>query len=411
MRLTNASWFVPTVTAFGRKPESKRKGKSKSIGVVTALVVGVVAAGAVAGSAAAKRSAAKKAAGAQKKALSEQESILRRKLDPGALNRLAIQFDTERATNRRKLQEQQDPELAKLRDMGKQQLLEEFSRPESSRQSNQVANQLFQENIEQDPRLEALKDSIISKAQEDFDRGASLPAEFQAELVRSGIAAGAGSGIGVSRNQVGGVTSRLLGGAGIQLEAQRVAEAQQLANTAQNLTASRASILSSIFPTVKAAEDAKLARAGAAFQIGESTMPQAGLSGADAINLEVSRRNAQIAARGQRGVINAQNAIARGEANAAYIQAAGQAASAGIGAYGSLAGAGAAGAGAGATQPMGVSQAAFGTQQVPMVGSAYGGANIQMNPYTGQMVDLGMPGYRTPQQIALFNQIQSQYQY
>lgn len=379
------------------------------MGVVTALVVGVVAAGAVAGSAAAKRSAAKKAASAQIKALNEQEAILRRRLDPGALNRLAIQFDTERAANRRKLQEQQDPELARLRDLGKEQLLAEFSRPSESLQSTQVANQLFAENVEADPRLEALKDSIISRAQEDLDRGAQLPAEFQAELVRSGIATGAGSGIGVSRNQVGGVTSRLLGGAGIQLEAQRTAEAQQLANTAQNLTASRASILSSIFPTVKAAEDAKLARAGAAFQIGEASLPQVGLSGADAVNLEVARRNAQIAARGQRGIINAQNQIARGEANAAYIQAAGQAASAGIGAYGSLAGAGAGGLGATAQPNMGVSQAAFGTQQVPMVGSNFGGANLQINPLTGQLMDLGYPGYRTPQQQALFNQIAAQY--
>lgn len=367
----------------------------------------LVTAAVVAGSAAAKAAAAKKAAGAQKKALGEQEGILRRRLNPEALNRLSQQFDAERAINRRKAQELQDPELAKLRDMGKQQLLAEFSRPEASRQSNQVANQLFAENIQQDPRIEALKDSIISKAQEDFDRGAELPPEFQAELVRSGIATGAGSGIGVSRNQVGGVTSRLLGGAGIQLEAQRTAEAVQLTNAAQNLTASRASILSSIFPTVKAAEDAKLARAGAAFQIGESTLPQAGLSGADAVNLEVARRNAQVAARGQRGVINAQLATAQGNANAAYIQAAGGLATGAMGAYGAGAGA----AGAGASQPMGVSQAAFGQQTVPMVGSAYGGANIQLNPATGTYMDVGMPGYRTPQQIALYNQIQSQYQF
>lgn len=370
------------------------------MGIVTALVVGVVAAGAVAGSAAAKKSAANKAAGAQKKALSQQEAILRRNLDPGALNRLAQTMDRERLLSRRKLQEETDPELAELRQFGKAELLKEFQRPSESLQSTQLANRLFAENAEADPRMEALKDSIISRAQEDLDRGAELPAEFQAELVRSGLSTGAGSGIGVSRNQVGGVTSRLLGGAGIQLEAQRTAEAAGLANTAQNLTASRANILSSIFPTVKAAEDAKLARAAGAFQIGEATLPQSGLSGSDAVNLEVTRRNAQIAARGQRGVVNAQQAIAAGEANAAYIQAAGQAASAGIGAYGSLAGAGAAAGGGGISY-------------LPASSGGYGGVgmNYTYNPAVGNYAGLGLPGQRTPAQEALFLQIQNGYGY
>lgn len=371
------------------------------MGVVSSLLV--VTAVAAAGSAYAKSAAAKKAGAAQKKALGEQEAILRRNLDPGALNRLAQTMDRERALSRRKLQEETDPELAKLRQFGKEELLKEFQRPEESRQSTQVARQLFQENISEDPRMAALKDSIIAKAQDDLDKGAELPAEFQAELVRTGLSTGAGSGIGVSRNQVGGVTSRLLGGAGIQLEAQRTAEAQQLASTAQNLTTSRANILSGIFPTVKAVEDAKLARAGAAFQIGESTLPQSGLSGSDAVNLEVARRNAQVAARGQRGVINAQLATAQGAANAAYIQAAGSLASGAIGAYGAGALGGAGGAGAGS-----------GISYMPAGSGGYGGAagtNFSYIPQTGAYGDVGMPGQRTPQQQALFEAISRGYGY
>lgn len=374
------------------------------MGVVSSLLV--VTAVAAAGSAYAKSAAAKKAGAAQKRALNEQEGILRRRLDPGALNRLAQTMDRERALSRRKLQEETDPELAKLRQFGKDELLKEFQRPDESRQSTQLANRLFAENAEADPRMEALKSSIISRAQEDLDRGAELPSEFQAELVRTGLATGAGSGIGVSRNQVGGVTSRLLGGAGIQLEAQRTAEAQQLAGTAQNLTASRANILSSIFPTVKAVEDAKLQRASAAFQIGEATLPQSGLSGSDAVNLEVARRNAQIAARGQRGVINAQLATAQGAANAAYIQAAGSLASGAIGAYGAGAFGGAAGAGAGS--------AGSGISYMPAGSGGYGGAagtNFSYIPQTGAYGDVGMPGQRTPQQQALFDTISRGYGY
>lgn len=385
------------------------------------MVAAVVAGGA----AYLKGAAAKKAGAAQKKALDEQERILRNKLDPAALNRLAVTMDRERAINRRKLQEEQDPELAKLRQLGKDELLKEFSRDDNTRESTQVSQALFRENITADPRMEALKDSIINKAQADLDKGATLPAEYQAELVRSGLNVGAGAGVGVSRNAVGGVTSRLLGGAGIQLEAQRTAEAQSLIGTANALTTSRANILSSIFPTIKATEDAKLARAAGAFQIGESTLPQSGLSGSDAVNLEVSRRNAMIAARGKRGEVNAQLAIAQGNTNAAYLQAAGSLATGVIGAY-STPGTGAfgnqpttpqvGGGGGGIDARSQLNRDAFGKQSagiaprvevgtVPMVGSDFGGANIVYDPQTGQMVDIGQPGYRTPRQQALANRI------
>lgn len=359
------------------------------MGVITAIVAGVVVAGAAAAAAHSKKAAADKAAHAQKQAISKQEEILRRNLDPAALNRLAVTMDRERVLSRRKLQEETDPELANLRQYGKEELLKEFQRPSESLNSTKVGNQLFNENISEDPRMTALKDSIIAKAQDDLNKGATLPPEFQAELVRTGLSTGAGAGIGTSANQVGGVTSRLLGSAGIDLERQRTAEAQQLTNTAQNLTSSRASILSSIFPTVKAVEDAKIQRAGAAFQIGDATLPQSGLSGSDAVNLEVARRNAQIAAKGQRGVVNANQAIAAGNANAAYIQAAGSAVSGALGGIG-----GGAGGAAGITKAAG-----------PTV---TGGATIPT--YTGlQMQDTGIPGQRTPRQQALYDSINAGY--
>lgn len=389
------------------------------MGVITGLAI---AAAATAAAAYLKGQAAKKAGAAQKKALAEQEAILVKKLDPAALNRLAQTMDKERLLNRRKLQEETDPELAKLRQLGKEELLKEFSRDDNTRQSTQVANRLFQENAELDPRMEALKDSIINKAQADLDKGAELPAEYQAELVRSGLGVGAGAGVGVSRNQVGGVTSRLLGGAGIQLEAQRTAEAQSLIGTANALTTSRANILSSIFPTIKATEDAKIARAAGAFQLGESTIPQYGISGSDAVNLEVARQNALVAARGKKGEIKANLAIAAGNTNAAYAQAAGSLAGGVVGAYSSP-GTGAFGnqpttpqVGGGIDARTQLNQDAFGRQSagiaprvevgtVPMVGQNFGGANIVFDPATGQNVDIGMPGYRTPRQQALADRI------
>lgn len=372
------------------------------MGVITALAVTAIVAG---GSAYIKGQAAKKAGEAQKDALADQEKILRDKLDPAALNRLAQTMDRERAKNRQALQAEVDPELAKLRQLGKDELLAEFSRDDNTRQSTQTANQLFRENITADPRMEALKDSIINKAQADLDKGATLPPEYQAELVRSGLGIGAGAGVGTSRNQVGGVTSRLLGSAGIQLEAQRTAEAQSLIGTANALTTSRASILSSIFPTIKATEDAKLARAAGAFQIGESTLPQSGLSGSDAVNAEIARRNAQISAAGQRGVIGAQLATAAGNTNAAYLQAAGSVATGAVGAY-ATPGTGAFGNQAAAPigSAGGIIQASN-VGAVPMLGQQVGASNFVFDPQTGQMVDIGQPGYRTPRQQALADKI------
>jgi len=134
---------------------------------------------------------------------------LRRKLDPGALNRLAIQFDEERARNRLDLQKEIDPEIADLRQYSKEQLLKLARQPVESRQTSQVANQLFKENIAPDERMEKLKSSIIQRAQEDFDAGATLPPEFQAELVRSGLTTGAQAGIGTGERAIGGTTGRL----------------------------------------------------------------------------------------------------------------------------------------------------------------------------------------------------------
>lgn len=149
---------MPVVTGSERKLGcTKRKGKGNYIGVVTSLVV---VAAVAAGSAYLKGQAAKKAGAAQKDALKNQEAILQRKLDPAALNRLAITMDRERALNRRRLQEEIDPELAQLRQKGKEELLKEFGTPDASRQTTQLANQLFSENVPSDPRMEALKDTI-----------------------------------------------------------------------------------------------------------------------------------------------------------------------------------------------------------------------------------------------------------
>lgn len=186
------------------------------MGLATALIVGavVVAAGAVA-TASVQKHAADKAASAQKKAVSQQTRLVNKNMDPDRLNNLARRFDEDRAKRRLEFQKEIDPELAKLRELSKKQLLEGASVPKEQRQSNQLAKQLFEEVKQSDPRIEALKDSLITGAQKELAAGASLPPEFQAELMRAGLNQGSQAGIALDKNNVGGTQARLLGLAGV----------------------------------------------------------------------------------------------------------------------------------------------------------------------------------------------------
>lgn len=305
-----------------------------AIATSIAIAAGVVAAGAAASSIA-KKNALKRAASAQKRGIQQQDAILRKKLDPAALNRFAQQVDRERALNRIELQRDVDPEIAELREFSKKQLLEISQQDESAKQSTQVANQIFRENIEADPRMERLKDTIVARAQEDFDAGATLPPEFQAELVRAGIQTGAQAGVGTSGRTVGGVTSRLLGSAGIALQQQRAQEGVALASAADNLVRSRQQILSNIFPTVKVQEDAKYGRAVQNLGIAEGLLPEAGISGNAAIDIEIGRQKGFANLAAQRGQVRAGEAAARGEFTAGLIGAGTSLATAGLGAFGS----------------------------------------------------------------------------
>lgn len=306
------------------------------MGVATALVIAgaAVAAAGAAGAAFAKNEAAQKAAKAQQHALTGQKKILNEELSYSKVNQQAVAAERQRAKDRIALQEEIDPELAQMRQLGKQKLLEQAKLPGASQQSVQVANQLFGEFNKPDQGLEKLKDQIISRAQQDLSRGATLPPEYQAELVRAGISAGSQAGLKTVQSTIGGKVAQALGSAGINLEQQRTQEAAGLAGTANNLVQSRARLLESIFPTISTSEASQRQIAASTFGIGEQTLPQAGLTGQEAANLQINKGNTLMKIRGKRGAIAAQSALAQGEANAAYIKAGAGFASSALGAYG-----------------------------------------------------------------------------
>src|SRR6266498_1454021 len=176
------------------------------MGIATALVIAgaAVAAAGAAGSAYMKKEAADKAAHAQQVALKGQAKILDEELSYSKVNHQAIQAERQRAKERLALQEEIDPELAQLRKLGKQQLLAQVQQPEASRDSVRVAKQLFEENAQPNAGLEKLKDQIIGRAQEKLAQGATLPPEFQAELVRAGVSQGSQAGLKAAPSTIGG---------------------------------------------------------------------------------------------------------------------------------------------------------------------------------------------------------------
>lgn len=259
----------------------------------------------------AKRTA-KKAFQMQMKGLKKQEAILKETYDPARANEVSAKYDKQFTQRRLDLQREFDPELAKLREAGKKNLLAELERDDSSRQSTQVANQLFKENIQRDAAAERLKDKLFADAEAELKAGATLPPEFQAELVRSGISAATGSGFKVDQKSIGGPVASVLGSAGIALKQARQNQAMNLGNAAQGMVDARAKILSNIFPTVMTAEQTAAQRGAQAFAIGEATLPSGGLTGREALGLDIQGREGARNIRGQRLDLKAQNEITQG---------------------------------------------------------------------------------------------------
>lgn len=309
------------------------------MGVITAVAIGAAATAAAGAYAAVEtKKASDKASSAQKKAVTSQAKLLK-KLDPDVLNSLAQRIDKERAVNRLAFQKEIDPELAQLRELSKKQLLEGAMQDPSTKQSQKLADSLYNETKDEDPRMVALKNSLIDNAEQELAAGATLPPEFQAELVRAGLNTGAQSGVGFSRDTVGPGVSRLIGEAGIQLKAARQDQAMQLTGAAQELTNARVNILASVFPKLRDLETQKRNEEIANLSLAESLLPEVGLNGQDAVNAQIAKVKGQSALAQRRADIKGAQAMATAQFRGEMAGAAAGLVSSAAGAYGSYAGA------------------------------------------------------------------------
>ncbi len=304
------------------------------MGVAAAVCAAVVVAAGAAASAVVSKNAADKSATAQKKGVEQQNNLLKGNMNPRRLNELAKDFDKDRARNRLEFQKEIDPELAALRQKGKEQLLANANENPETRQSGLVAKELFNEVKEQDPRMEALKQSLIARAQQDLDKGAELPPTFQAELVRAGLNQGSQAGIALDKEGIGGGVAKALGLAGVQLEQSRAQEAAQLAGRAQDITNSRVNILSTVFPKLRDLESVNRQDALVNFQVGDNAIPEVGLTGKDAVNIQIAKTKAQGALLQKSADIKSQQAKDSGAYTSSLIGAGTSLVSGVLGAYG-----------------------------------------------------------------------------
>jgi hypothetical protein len=244
-------------------------------------------------------------------ALNRQRQFVFQNLDPSVIGPQATQADVNNAVNRLALQGQIDPNLLNSRyaaEAGISNQLGQVGQGNAAKISNIATNEATQNT----PGMETAKDTLVKQAQQELDAGATLPPDVQAELVkagleRSGMVTQSASGQGTG----GQILRTILGTAGLQLKQQRQQQATGLLSAAQNLTNSRASILSNLFPNLNSTQLNNLTATSNAFNTANSALPSAGLSGSDIANIWLAR-------------VGATNQLAQNAANAGAAGALGQ---------------------------------------------------------------------------------------
>jgi hypothetical protein len=235
------------------------------------------------------------------------------------LNDIAQRADTERAKGRIANQMEIDPELGRMRQLGKEQMLNLAGIDEGTKQSSQLADSLFNSTLNEDPQLAQLRQTMATQAQSELDAGAALPASYQGELVRAGLNRGSQAGIAMNKNSIGGPLATVLGAAGIQLQKQRQEAAMNLANASNSLYNSRINVLSSVFPKLRDLESQRRVEAAQNFQMADQAMPEYGLTGREMVNLEQSKNDKLNNLKMGKTNIQAQQQINKGEYTGAMI--------------------------------------------------------------------------------------------
>jgi hypothetical protein len=253
-------------------------------------IVAVVAGGLAIGGAVASGVSKAGAISAEKAGVNSQEG-----LNISQLNQLASDQDIAKYQADFQEQAKVDPTYAALRTQGGSAVLNALrsNADPNSLQNKSLAATAASVNTNVAPNQSMISD-LMAKAKEELAAGATLPPAFQAEMIRSGLAAGGAAGTGVAGEGATGVGVRtLLGSSGLQLEAQRQAQALALSGGAQSLEDTQRNALMELTQLSNNMNAAKAQLGGTGAALGLSTVPSIGLSGTQDVNMSIA--NTQLA--------------------------------------------------------------------------------------------------------------------
>lgn len=269
--------------------------------------------GAIAG-AAIQAQAQRDAMNMQIEALEKQRDFVFKNLDPSLINLQAQSADVQRAQNQLALQGIIDPSLLQTRYTAQEAIAQQLGQLTGGA-DEEVARAATAEAVAGVPRMAEARDRLIDAALSELDAGATLPRDVQAELVRTGLErAGQVSGAASAEGFGGNILRRLIGSAGLELQAQRQQRAAQLTQAAQDLEGKRQTILQNLFPSLAQTQLAKLGGAQSALAASAALAPEAGLSGQNIANLWLARVGAQNQLAQQIANVGAQGTLGLGSA-------------------------------------------------------------------------------------------------
>lgn len=225
------------------------------------------------------------------------------------LKTLASDTDIDRYKRQFETQAEVDPRYAQLRDKGAQGILDALNADRSGQTIADKSLATLSSDLDAEhPETQALIDKLVERANADLDAGATLPPEFQSELIRAGLEHAGGTGYSIDGRGAAGTNIRgLLGSEGLALKERREAEARTNVNAAEQLRARRASVLEGLATLDNNLRGAKVLRASGASQLGNATVPALGLTGADVTGISMSNTDLWNQKQMARGQIRAQN--------------------------------------------------------------------------------------------------------
>jgi len=298
--------------------------------------------------------------GGEDAALTAQAKALKalKAIDINEVSDLATQTDIEKFRTQLETLAKEDPQFGALRSQGAKELLAGISEDRVARETfgKEISDQL--EKLKAGgPEAESVIAGLVDRAQADLKAGATLPPEFQAELVRSGLASAGARGESIEgRGQAGVGVRRLIGSEGLALKERREDRATQNLNAADALRSNRASILGSLAELDNNLRAARGQRAFGAAQLGMAATPNIGISGTDAANLSIKNTDFENARIQGLADIRAQKKLSKSEMWQSILSSSTSAISGLLGGMGGISGGGGflgGGAGAGGGGGMG----------------------------------------------------------